>query len=344
MEMTITETTRLTTLESTIERGLQTFVEVGNALLEIRDGKLYRANCGTFEDYCRERWGMVSRHANRLIEAAQVVENLRPIGLNLPANEAQARALAPFAVQFQREVWPIVVDTAPNGAITANHIQHTVDFYERSLDAALADEAKPVCLECGQVYDGAGCPDCNPRMSQAMQVMLSHESVEWYTPIEIIEAARQVMGSIDLDPASCDDAQQNVKASRYYTAEMNGLSRVWSGRVWLNPPYSKTAGRSNQDIWAKKLLQEFRDGNVTEGILLVKSALGYRWFEDLWDELPVCFARQRLSFIKSNGDDDGESKHGTALFYLGENIGRFVEVFSKIGRITTITGEYINQW
>lgn len=63
---------------------------------------------------------------------------------------------------------------------------------------------------------------------------------EWYTPSEYIEAAREVMGSIDLDPASNDFANQTVKAATYYTAETNGLNKEWYGNIWLNPPYSST--------------------------------------------------------------------------------------------------------
>jgi hypothetical protein len=62
-------------------------------LLEIRDRRLYRAQgYGTFEDYCRERWGWSYRHVNRQIEAAKVVENLGPIGPTL-RSESQAREL-----------------------------------------------------------------------------------------------------------------------------------------------------------------------------------------------------------------------------------------------------------
>lgn len=64
-----TESTRLQKCEAVIEKGLQTFIEVGNALLEIRDSRLYRQDYGTFEDYCRKRWKISRAHAYRLIEA-----------------------------------------------------------------------------------------------------------------------------------------------------------------------------------------------------------------------------------------------------------------------------------
>lgn len=175
----------------------------------------------------------------------------------------------------------------------------------------------------------------NSGLSQPMQVLLSHEAVEYYTPSKYIEAARQVMGSIDLDPASCEEAQKTIQATHFYTEQQNGLLQVWHGCVWLNPPYSKTDGKSNQDIWSQKLITEYNMGNVTEAILLTKNASGYNWFEELWDLFPACFVRQRLSFQKSDGSNDGQSKHGTVLFYLGKNLPEFVKVFSQFGRITT---------
>jgi hypothetical protein len=83
--------------EAVIEAGLATFVEVGRALMEIRDGRQYRsAGWSDFDTYCRERWGMARAHAYRMIEASEVVSELSPIGDKLPTSESQARELAPL--------------------------------------------------------------------------------------------------------------------------------------------------------------------------------------------------------------------------------------------------------
>ena len=81
--------------EAVIERGLATFIEVGQALLEIRDSRLYRESHGTFESYCLDRWGFTPQHGGRLIAAAEVAGILEPIGSS-PPNEAVARELAPL--------------------------------------------------------------------------------------------------------------------------------------------------------------------------------------------------------------------------------------------------------
>ena len=94
-------TTRLAELEAVIERGLDTFVEVGTALAEIRDGRLYRETHATFEAYCRERWGWTRRVGYQYIEAAQVAGNVY-LSTHTPPSLTQARQLATLAPDEQR--------------------------------------------------------------------------------------------------------------------------------------------------------------------------------------------------------------------------------------------------
>ncbi len=124
--LSVDERTDLQQLETVIQTGLQSFFEVGNALMEIRDKRLYRETHKTFEDYCNTRWQFSRTQAYRLIGAAQVVETLSPIG-DIPENEAQARPLAQIAPERRAEVWQRAVATAPDGQVTAKHVQQVVD-------------------------------------------------------------------------------------------------------------------------------------------------------------------------------------------------------------------------
>lgn len=110
--------------ELAVERGLSTFLDVGRALLAIRDGRLYRADHATFESYCEQRWGMSKRHANRMVQAAEVAEVVGPMG---PGSERQARELAPLLDQPEklRETWE-QVNEQTGGKPTAAAIREAV--------------------------------------------------------------------------------------------------------------------------------------------------------------------------------------------------------------------------
>src|SRR5215831_18370734 len=87
--LSATELALLEKCEVAIEKGLRTFFEVGTALAEIRAGNLYRRDYDTFEEYCRKRWELSRIHAHRLMGAAEVIQNLLPIGNKLPTHESQ---------------------------------------------------------------------------------------------------------------------------------------------------------------------------------------------------------------------------------------------------------------
>jgi hypothetical protein len=132
VSLTTTEQDKLQRLESIIEKGINTFYEVGKALAEIRysSPRLYRVSHNNFEDYCKERWGMGRNYANKLIAAATVKENL---GTIVPISESQLRPLAAIKdPEKQREVWKEVVETAPNGKVTAAHVESVVSSKNES--------------------------------------------------------------------------------------------------------------------------------------------------------------------------------------------------------------------
>jgi hypothetical protein len=170
-------------------------------------------------------------------------------------------------------------------------------------------------------------------MSQSMSILTSHQSTEWYTPVWLIDLVKETLGEIDLDPASDPLPQSWIQAETIYTVCQDGLSVHWFGRVFLNPPYSKTNGKSNSEIWSTKLVEEYLTGNVEEAILLVGSKPGYKWWEQLFREWPVCMLRDRISFIKPDGSKGGQAKFGHSLFYMGPDAQRFRHNFSPYGRV-----------
>lgn len=91
--------------EATIHSGLRTFVEVGMALMRIRDRRLYRATHDTFEAYCQERWSLSRTRSYQLIDAASLVDGMSTIGdTPTPANEGQARELSGLPAETAAEV------------------------------------------------------------------------------------------------------------------------------------------------------------------------------------------------------------------------------------------------
>src|ERR671933_1531060 len=99
------EGARLHELEQVIEQGLQTFRQVGEALLEIRDRRLYRAEHSTFEAYLAARWGMARRTGYTYIEAAHVAASV-PTSAHLTLS--LAAELAKLAPEEQRQLAGIV--------------------------------------------------------------------------------------------------------------------------------------------------------------------------------------------------------------------------------------------
>ena len=90
--------------ERVIERGLKTFIEVGHALAQIREERLYREAHPTFEDYCRDRWEFDASRARQLISAAKTVTVVTVGGQPAPISERVARELR-RAGDKAPEVW-----------------------------------------------------------------------------------------------------------------------------------------------------------------------------------------------------------------------------------------------
>jgi len=152
---------------------------------------------------------------------------------------------------------------------------------------------------------------------------------EWYTPKEYIDLARQVLGEIDLDPASAEQANQVIKAITFFTKEQDGLKQKWEGRIWLNPPYAQPLVAH----FCKKLILEYRNQNVTEAIVLVNNATETEWFQTIAKiSTAICFPSGRIHFWNDNNTTSGPLQ-GQAIIYIGNKLKLFSDTFKTKGLI-----------
>ncbi len=190
----------------------------------------------------------------------------------------------------------------------------------------------------------------------------SCDSPEWYTPAPFVDAAREVMGGIDLDPASHAEANETVQATHYFTEADNGLMQpTWIGRVFLNPP-----GGLVDEFWAKLMLMlhyRWTTQVIWIGYSLeqLQTLQNHRMTPLDW---PTCFTAKRIAFVENEAKKaariakllaQGEApnakpahqkiaasiragkeppnspSHSNYVTYIGPNVQAFRSVFSKFG-------------
>jgi ParB family chromosome partitioning protein len=196
----------------------------------------------------------------------------------------------------------------------------------------------------------------------------SSASIQHFTPTDIVERARGVMGGIDLDPASCALANgQLVKALQYYDERTNGFMIPWFGKVFLNPPggrcdehgnpvvkawkgYAYPDGRPcakaipSTGAWWKKLIDEYYAGRIEQAVFIgfsieVLQTTQSSSFPAM--AFPICIPSKRIAFLTPDGDrckTSGGPTHGNVIVYLpprdedeDEAFFRFDKAFASLG-------------
>lgn len=198
------ETAALAEYEAIIERGLQSFVEVGTALLAVRDRRLYRAEYATFEDYCQSGWGLQRAHAYRLMEAAEVVERVSPMGDIVPTSERQARPLTRLPADEQPIAWQRAVETAPNGRVTAGHVERVVREMAAPVSLVSVREdadAERAAVQEAQAVNAAGLDEWERSRRAANSLLVAMGYGDALLRCQPMRVVRDLTGAADVDEA-----------------------------------------------------------------------------------------------------------------------------------------------
>lgn len=148
---------------------------------------------------------------------------------------------------------------------------------------------------------------------------------EWYTPGWLTALARQLLGWIDLDPASSELANRTVGAATFYDRTHDGLTLPWFGQVWLNPPFSAIPA------WLEKLTGEYARANLTAALVLLPATPDSRWWATVAVH-PACFLKRRVAYEAPAGEN-GSARFSTVVVYLGTDYDGFDRTFAPHGWI-----------
>jgi hypothetical protein len=193
----------------------------------------------------------------------------------------------------------------------------TINNRRRALEG-LAVTAEP-STETLEAFADAYLHTSNP--------LTSSKSNEWYTPIKYIESVRRILGDIDLDPASCEQANETVGAKEFYGLPDDGLHYAWRGRVFMNPPWGDEGPE-----FGRRLIQQFNAGNTTAAIGLFNAhATDTDWFQPYFQHV-LCFTDHRIDY-DSPDDKRTSSTHGSVFVYLGDGWQDFAEEFTQWGAV-----------
>jgi hypothetical protein len=305
-------------------------------------------------------------HLGAVLEAsADVVETLRG---HVEEAERAERALRRVHLQSRHRLGGLLarLDAGSRGkakgerarvaeaaGIPRDTTRRLVEFGE--LDQQAVVEAIDKLDEGGQpIAMRAVVKACTATSSTA-----DYKGDEWYTPPDVLERARRVLGGvIDCDLASCPVAQRNVRARCWWSAEapafgpneqasgmteddfaevMIGwrglgdikdgfLTQPAAGTVWCNPPYSLPGP------FARAILDGRRTGIVTAAILLVNVATDTASQQELLRRADaVCWVRGRMAFLDQRGKQVAGNRYAQVIFYFGDEVGAFQREFGEIG-------------
>ena len=146
----------------------------------------------------------------------------------------------------------------------------------------------------------------------------------WNTPQHVLDDVYRFFPKLELDPCCNDKSAPNVKAQRFFDESDDGLSQPWNAdTVFMNHPYSESK------LWIPYAVQQHKLHD-NEMLLLIKLDVSTKWWRSV-ATYPWLAYNKRLRF----GDSSSAAPFQSAMIYLGSNLNKFKDVFSKDGTIYT---------
>ncbi|MEZ4454171.1 MAG: DNA N-6-adenine-methyltransferase [Nannocystaceae bacterium] len=150
-------------------------------------------------------------------------------------------------------------------------------------------------------------------------------SDEWHTNAQICAlAARCVGGRFTLDPFGHPDAPITAYCKEIFTAEDDGFALQWRGRIWINPPFSRS------DAAWRAAEQEIDAGRVRELVGIWPESPGAGYWAGIFARCHVTFAG-RLPHQDPRGELREAPRGNVALVGYGMSFERWRQVFGGLG-------------
>lgn len=118
-----------------------------------------------------------------------------------------------------------------------------------------------------------------------MNIQFSSKTDLWSTPQEFFDKYNQLY-DFEIDVCA---SKENAKCTKFYTKEDDGLSKEWTGKCWMNPPYGRTIKQ-----WMKKAYESSLNGATV--VCLVPARTDTAWWHDYAVKGQIEFIRGRLKF------------------------------------------------
>ena len=288
------------------------------ALYAIQQNFLGSTSYTSLEEYVRGKASLLgftlsADSATRHAKAATVFQDLWSYPI-LPTVFDHLKALTPLSSEARKDVWGIALESGE--PITLASLKVIASGRDRLRRAP----TRPTQSDKHTAVDV-------PVATSTSLVFLNSKNCRWGTPSDLVLSVREVLTSIDLDPFSESLFNKTVRARVIFTKAMNGFNREWVGRVgrrvlhrgqtrvFMNPPAGTYRGRSQMGMALKKAIREYRRGTIHSCIALVKAAVGYEWYQQVYG-FHVCQMYRRPSFVPPSGVSGAPSPHGYAVVYI----------------------------